>query len=57
MFVFLSKKYVNAECLKWISKILNQNIENFEAIYVNYKKFIIDILNSIFFKVFNCRIN
>lgn len=57
MFIFLSKKYINSECLKWISKLLNQNIETFDFIYSNYKKHLVDILNSIFFKVFNSRIN
>jgi hypothetical protein len=57
IYILLSKRFIHPDCLKWASKVSNQSIENYELAYNNYKKIITTLLNSIFFKVFQTKIN
>ena len=56
MYIFLSKKFIHSDCLKWLSKVSGQTIDNYEVAWNNYKKIVTSALNNIFSKVFNTKI-
>lgn len=56
MYIFISKKFIHPDCLKWISKVTNQSIDTYEIAFNNYKKIITNLLNTLFYKIFNTKI-
>jgi len=56
MYIFLSKKFIHPDCLKWLSKVSNQTIDTYEIAHTNYKKIVTSLLNNLFSKIFITKI-